>query len=1141
MSDLSANLDLSVDDALASIDRLGAQLDQTAQRFSVALADALTVLDQPIDVTVSAETAPLVDAIDEVDAAAAVDVDVSGDTEQLALELEALDAEPVVVDVDADVAGYEEDVANLPEPPDVEIDVLVNTGDAEADLDGVASASSETQGSLAGLAVGSFALGEAFQSAEDGAGGLGSALSGLGGPAQVALAGVAAVGVAGAALGAVGQQLFEAAVPAVTATESFDRALGDLATPLSTITSSTGGLSTSVAQLAQDLGSSDEEVIQAVQGFGQLGVAAGDSTADIDQASENIVKLAARARSLNPALGDLDSNIRGLERGLARGGRFLAQYGIDLSSVEVETRALADTGKASARELTQYEKSVAGAALAVEQLGGALDEDIASGLDNASIRLGRFQQQFGDAIEDLGKPLVVPIFDLLESALPAALDIAQAAAELVEALFPLAEVAVQAAGPLAELFSAVVIQAARDFAPLVERVADLIGRVLNDALTDAAPTFARLSDALGDLAVFALDLFDAFEPLLELFLGGALGPLLQFVEVLTGAAEALAFITQFAPVPALFGNGQEDANTAGRVAEEAGRLKDQLFGVSTEADDVAGALTNLDNRFVDFLRSSSTFADDIEVERSLERVGVSSEELLDQLSDLGDGFKEFVIDANNAGEITVELNGREATSADLRGLAGDFRSLVDEGKVVITQNSALTDAFRNQQGTLDDLARVQYEAVVASAGYNDAVQQEIAAFAAAEFGADSYANRLRAINVLQTEQATQAAEALVLPLEQQAGAWLSLADAVVRGDVTAQNFQDTTAGLPERLGVSAEQIGGFVEVIDASVKAIGDTLVTNLPSATAVLQGFKDVTDPQQVIDNLALQTLAVANFLNNQQLLLTEGKDDTVALLASLPTEQAAQLSQALVDAEPEIRDNFEAALEGGQDAVDALEEFYRGPAAQAIASNDGALAELAQDGTDQLGLNFKFDEAAEPAVQELSSYLFAQDEIPEASAAAGLIGGFSLGDGFVGGIEQKIPDVEEAARLLVQAAERAAREEAESRSPSRLFARLGEDLTEGMAVGLADGADAVVREAERIVATAAQVVADTPLTFDATVVADAAAAGGGVVIQNLTVDVSAAAGMTTTEARAIGAAAMTGAIDAASRARVRAIARAS
>lgn len=1141
MSDLSANLDLSVDDALSSIDRLGAALDQTAQQFSVALAQALEVLDQPIDVgvTVDAETEPLLAAIADVDDTAAVDVDVSGDTEQLALELDSLDVDPVVVDVSADTSEAQAELASLPDPPDVIVDVVVETGDAEAELEGITSSADGAGGSLAGLAIGSFALGEAFQSAEDGAGGLGEALSGLSGPAKAAVSGIAAVGAAGAALGAVGKQFFDAAIPAITATESFDRALGDLAVPLATISSSTEGVSTSVAQLAQDLGSSDEEVLQAVQGFGQLGIAAGDTASNIDSASEDIVKLAARARSLNPALGDLDSNVSGLARGLARGGRFLAQYGISLSAVEIETRALADTGKTSARELTQYEKSVAGAALAVEQLGGALDEDIAGGLDNASIRLGRFQQQFGDAIEDLGKPLVVPIFDILEAALPAALDLAQAAAEVVEALLPIAQVAIEAAGPLAELFSAVIIQAARDFAPLIERISGLFDRVLTDALEDAGPSFDRLITAFGDLAVVALDVFDAVEPLLELFLGGQLQQLTNYIAGLSEVISLLASIAQFAPVLALFGISDKDLNSVGRLADENGRLRDALFGTASAAGDVQGAITNLDNRFVDFLRSSSTFADDIQVERALERTGIASDTLLDQLSDLGDGFKDFVIDAQNAGEVQVQIDGVDATAAEIRGLGGDFRELVDSGRVVISQGSELTTAFRNQQGVLDDLAQSQYEAVVASAGYSDAVQQEIAAFAAAEFGADSYANRLRAIAVLQQEEAVQAAEALKLPLEEQAAAWLSLADAVVRGDVTTANFQTTAAGLPEQLGVSAEQIGGFVEVIDAAVRQIGDSLVTNLPSATQVLQEFKDVTDPQQIIDNLALQTLAIANFLNNQQLLLEEGRDDTVALLASLPSDQAAQLSQALLDAEPAIRDNFESALEGGQDAVTALEEFYRGPAAQAIASNDGALADLAKDGTDQYGLNLNFDEAAEQPVKDFSSYIVAQDQTSVAAGFAGLATGFSFGEGTAQGIRDSIPTAEEAARLLVQATERAAREEAESRSPSRLFAQIGEDLTAGLAKGLADGTDAVVREAERIVAAAARAVADQTITLDASVVAGAA--GGGVVIQNLTVDVTAGPGVTTTEARAVGAAAMEGAIAAASRAQIRAVARAS
>jgi hypothetical protein len=88
-------------------------------------------------------------------------------------------------------------------------------------------------------------------------------------------------------------------------------------------------------------------------------------------------------------------------------------YGIQLTAAEIATRALADTGKTAASDLTIVEKSIAGAELASEKYGSDAGGDGGGRTKNAAVQAESLKASFKEAIEQIGVPLVAPVLDLL--------------------------------------------------------------------------------------------------------------------------------------------------------------------------------------------------------------------------------------------------------------------------------------------------------------------------------------------------------------------------------------------------------------------------------------------------------------------------------------------------------------------------------------------------------------------------------------------------------------------------------------------------------------------------------------------------------------------------------------------------------
>ena len=315
---------------------------------------------------------------------------------ELAGALGGVPDQEITLTADADTSAAVDAVESV---PDGEVEVTANTEQAEAALDQVSEKVQETTESTS-------ALGEAATGALGGMGGLGGAAGG-------AASGLGATAAAGAGAAAGLFAFAQSAIDAESAGQRFEMIAGTLGPELQTI--DVGGLSGDIGDLALQLGSSDEAMLNATASFVTFGESTGATSDEIVSASNDINALALRAVALNPALGDAGAVAERMTNALARGGRATTAFGIGLTSAEINARAMADTGKQNATELTQFEKAAAGAAIATERLGQSMGEDFAAGSQNARTEWNRMTESLGEASEQVGSTMLPAIENITEA------------------------------------------------------------------------------------------------------------------------------------------------------------------------------------------------------------------------------------------------------------------------------------------------------------------------------------------------------------------------------------------------------------------------------------------------------------------------------------------------------------------------------------------------------------------------------------------------------------------------------------------------------------------------------------------------------------------------------------------------------
>lgn len=405
--------------AKGELDRvLGETITAPVEVDTSQVAEASAIIDaagQPIDAPVVSDTSEVEAAVAEIAAAsgdtiqAAVAVDTS-DLDAAVLEVSNLDGETVTVAVEADTSGI---------------------AGAQQEVESLTTSATASRGAVEGL-------GGALATSTIGAGKLSGTLEQLGGAGFAVPAGIAA-----------GLGLFaKEAIYADEVTRSFNLRVGDLATTLERV--DVAGLNTSLSDLAIKVGASDEGLRLALARFVSLSEGSGRAREEVGKMGQELTALAANLSVTNPALGSADEVLNSLPAALARGGRALTPFGIAINAASIQTRALADSGKETAADLTIFDRAAAGLALTMEKLGPSLKTGLEEGAATAAIQLKSLKTALGETIETAGRPLIEPVVESLKAAQPILLSTATAVGTLGQGVGDVLVPVLKVVGPIVE-------------------------------------------------------------------------------------------------------------------------------------------------------------------------------------------------------------------------------------------------------------------------------------------------------------------------------------------------------------------------------------------------------------------------------------------------------------------------------------------------------------------------------------------------------------------------------------------------------------------------------------------------------------------------------------------------------------------
>ena len=497
MSGLEDRLSLDISEALSAVSQLESAfvaagkslqdaLDQAVASFQIPdstvdltanVEDVTPAIDSAIaaaDTSLPIETdgAPITSAIDDAIAQADTNLEVTADVSEAQDAISSLSGETIPIEVDT--TGVEEATAQLQD---------LSTAGHEAGAGGEAAGEGIGQArAAAALAGGEFAAGTEL-------------LKGFGAAGAAAAAGIGIAAIAG-------KELFTGALQARSATERFNLSLGAEAEAVEKI--DIGGLNEDLSTLTVRLGSTDVAAKNAAANIFEIGKSAGKADPEIAATTEQVLALAARAVALKPALGDVGDVAQRLFTGLARGGRFASNFNISLTQADITARALSDSGKTLASDLTIYEKAAAGAELATERLGTGLSTDIATGSKNIATQFKAVRAEFNTFIEDAGQPLLDPLLESIQKALPSLKGLATIFAEVlagaVQLIPPIAdglEPAFAALDPLAVALGGA-LKIVADVLDLIP--APLRGAVIGFLALNAALKAIAATKAIGSLS-----------------------------------------------------------------------------------------------------------------------------------------------------------------------------------------------------------------------------------------------------------------------------------------------------------------------------------------------------------------------------------------------------------------------------------------------------------------------------------------------------------------------------------------------------------------------------------------------------------------------------------------------------------------
>lgn len=1008
---LQADLELDVGSALRSVEELRRevqqQLSEAIDSFADAYASAVGSLPTIEPEIETGAIAPEIEgAVAEADTVIEPEADASG----ISAEIEtAVDEVEAIVPVDADVSSAEQTIQEIT-ADDVEIAIVADASQAESEIQDLTNAVEDVGVELGGFASSTDIIAGGTRAATGELAGMTAGLETLGDKVGLPLTGVLAL--AGATT------LFTTeAIDALGATQRFEGTLGDMAERVENL-DDIEGLNTNLSELALTLGSDDDKIRNVVARLYELARASGVNNEEAALFVQQMTVMGARAVALNPQLGDVGDVTDALSTALVRGGRFAAKFGLDLNQAEINSRALKDTSKGTSEELTFVEKAMAGAAIASEKYGGNLEEIIARGSENAITTQRRLGQAIRETVEELGQPLIVPVFDVLAEGQPVAEATGRILSALGQIILPLLVAAIRGLLPFAEATAAVL----EAIAPPLEAVATFLS-ALPAPILAAAIGFAalpRVMQTITDLAV-------------------------PMVARLGGSAATIASI-----------EGASTTATTGLIGVQQGML-----GVLGPAALLAGAAGLALYTLGAFGEISSG------VEVSLAAQGDGARKLGDDLQNLAEYERhvaEEVAFAQKAQEgltreQAIARSGNSGLQSSVQILAEKHRKLREEVADLAATNLPAARTFleiaKSAGIEADELERLTRIVERNAGAYEKRVRAEATAQIAAEQFQRDVAAEKEAL-----DSATAAADA-------QAEALKRAADAVDQfASDAVSKFPTVDAAFAETQRVAEHFALNFIpiNVLEDQIRKASDAIAAFPLLVQALFNaGLDNVA--QLVIDQGPIVGGALARQVLDAVPEVGKGLDgvlgqydqftqNTEGFLRGTAGPRLTGAFQDFHDKYPEISYDTFRVLQGIYSAETGVMGNLAGQIGDASTSQFGA-------GVDGM------PPATQAALGGVAGVMNQNESILGSQAhIAGLVIGTQLGSGIWYGIHSWSDDIATEMGRIVDRAEAAAREAARAQSPSRLFAELGEDMTEGLGMGMERAVPDVVLDAESVVA---------------------------------------------------------------------------
>lgn len=888
MAERDEELGIDFTPALAEIDKLDARIDDLISKVSDGLGEAFSTafsaLDAPIKLNVddseviaaedqiaSLDTNPVVvpvlaDAESLVTAEADIEsliaagqlgaeVPITVDDEEvqaaesLIEDVRSNSAEPIVIPVEVDDAGLQD----LPDQIDR---VSSSASGADVSLDGLGGSAKEAGAGLG--EIGAATLGVK---------GLGSALGSLGGGPTTALIGVAGLLTEG----------IDLAIKADAAVRRLAQATGVYAESIDALDQT--DLNKSLSEFSLQIGADDDQLRVFAARFFQAGTGAGVAADSVNRTTQNLIEFAGQLSVANPQLGKADEFVGNLANAFARGGRALLPYGIAITTAEIQVRALADTHKAAAADLSIFDKQVAGTEIAIERYGTKFKDTFDEGLDSPLVKLRVLKQTLEEALEAAGRGGIDKFLDSLTAAVPILTQIIELVGTLGSVGLPLLAGGFEFLGPLL----------------------GLVAKVLNLIPSDAI----AVTGAFVGLTYAAIGLGEA----VALIAPSISAALIGFAPIIAAAGAIVLLVVK---IHALVSGQKEAEKSSGAFAAalSAGAAAAQkLIGPTTSAAQAQQLLaTSIQEA------NKATAADKLKpYADAISSLGLKTEDLTGLLGDQNQVNASVVKLVGNLAVTTKTYKGNLdeldlSTDKQIRSMVDQIRSsgkLDDANKALLDQAISLTESRRLDTEALRDLAR---------AGDQEA-QGKLVAIGATD---DTTASNFRfAQSILhaaeEVENSGSAADKAAREQDQLNAALHATAD----GFVDLESEIDKTLGLFDKLAGRPLDISkALIDVKDKTAdfaKSLAAPAIANAAAGASSKAAELAVTKAQDALKAAQAKATAKPSATADTAVKEAEGRVNVAeAKLAALHAKTGAAASSS--------KDKLDLNTQAGRDNVKSL-----------------------------------------------------------------------------------------------------------------------------------------------------------------------------------------------------------------------------